>query len=541
MKTLTGGQAVVQGLMQHGVDTLFGVPGVQNDWFYNALHDAGGAIRVIHTRHEQGAAYMALGYAQASERVGVFNIVPGPGFLNATAGLATAQGLNARVLCLVGQIPLAKQGQGSGVLHEIPDQFSILQQLTKWAARVTTPLAAPELVARAFQQINSGRPGPAGLEISMDVLAATGTVGEIPGPYSPMYPTPDESLIEAAAHHLGNAKRPIIYVGSGAQGAAASVRRLAEALEAPVVGYRTGQGIMDGRHHLSIHQPPSHKLWAKTDAVLLIGTHARIPLGRWGVDENMVVIKVDVDPAAHAVIGKPDLAITGRSEDVLPKLLAKLADHNHQRPSMATEMADLKEQWADDVAYMTFQTTYLKAIREALGENGIFVDELTQVGYASRIIMPVYHPRSFITTGYMGTLGYGFPTALGAKVAQPEQPVVSITGDGGFLFASQELATAVQQRIGLVTLVFNNERYGNVQQMQKHNYGGRVIGTDLHNPDIVAMARSFGARASRAETPEAMIQAMREGFDHDIPTVIEVPHGEVPSIDRFRSLGRVRG
>ena len=174
-------------------------------------------------------------------------------------------------------------------------------------------------------------------------------------------------------------------------------------------------------------------------------------------------------------------------------------------------------------------------------KKGIFVDELTQVGYASRILMPVYNPRTFITTGYMGTLGYGFPTALGVKVAKPEQNVVAVAGDGGFLFASQELATAVQQRIGLVTLVFNNERYGNVQQMQKKKYGGRVIGTDLHNPDFVAMARSFGARAARAETSEEMIQAMREGFDHDIPTVIEVPHGEVPSVDRFRALGNARG
>ena len=369
MKTLTGGQAVVQALMHHGVDTLFGVPGVQNDWFYNALHDAGGAIRVIHTRHEQGAGYMALGYAQASNRVGVFNIVPGPGFLNAGASLATAQGLYARVLCIVGQIPLAKQGQGTGVLHEIPDQFSILQQLTKWAARVTTPLAAPQLVAEAFQQILSGRPGPAGLEISMDVLQATGTVGEMPGPFPPVYPKVDESLVEAAANHLGNAKRPLIYVGSGAQGASEFVRSLAEALEAPVVGYRTGQGVMDGRHHLSIHQPPSHKLWAKTDAVLLIGSHARVPMQRWGRDKKMVVIKIDVDPTAHTTVGQPDLAITARAEDALPLLLDKLGTHNHQRPSMASEMAGLKEQWADDTAYMEFQTTYLKAIREGLGEE----------------------------------------------------------------------------------------------------------------------------------------------------------------------------
>ena len=536
---LTGGQAVVQALLHHDVDTLFGVPGIQNDWLYNALYDAGGAIRVIHTRHEQGAAYMALGFAQATDRVGVFSVVPGPGFLNASAALATAQGLNARVLCLVGEIPLPLQGRGTGALHEIPDQFAILKQLTKWAGKVTAPQAAPQLVAEAFHHILSGRPGPAGLEISLDVLQATAALGQMPGPYPPRYPEVDESLIEAAAYHLGRAERPLIYVGSGAQGASGLVRQLAEQLEAPVVGYRTGQGIMDGRHHLSVHQPPSHKLWAETDAVLLIGTHARVPLQGWGRDERMVIIKIDVDPNAHTVVGKPELAITARAEDALPLLLQKLPER--QRPSRATEMAALKEGWADDTAYLAFQTNYLRAIRDALGEDGLFVDELTQIGYASRILMPVYQPRSFITTGYMGTLGYGFPTALGVKVARPNNNVVAVAGDGGFLFASQELSTAVQQRIGLVTLVFNNQAYGNVQQMQKNRYGGRVIATDLQNPDIVAMACSFGARATRVETPEGLVAAMTEAFTHDLPTVIEVPHGDVPTIDRFRALGQVRG
>ena len=179
-------------------------------------------------------------------------------------------------------------------------------------------------------------------------------------------------------------------------------------------------------------------------------------------------------------------------------------------------------------------------IREELGEDGIFVDELTQIGFVSRIVFPVYHPRTFISTGYMGTLGYGFPTALGVKVAKPDVPVISVAGDGGFMFGVQELATAVQQRIGLITLVFNNNQYGNVQQMQKNLYDNRVIATDLHNPDFVKLAKSFGAQGLQATTPQELRQAIQQGLKIDLPTIIEIPVGDVPSVDRFRKLPKVR-
>jgi len=174
-------------------------------------------------------------------------------------------------------------------------------------------------------------------------------------------------------------------------------------------------------------------------------------------------------------------------------------------------------------------------IREELGEDGIFVDELTQVGFASRITYPVYNPRTFISTGYQGTLGYGFPTALGVKIARPDVPVISVCGDGGFMFGVQELATAVQHKIPLIVLLFNNNQYGNVQQMQKNNYGGRVIATDLHNPDFIRMTESYGAQALRATTPAEVRAAIQQGKrTTDVPTVIEVPFTEMPSVDQFR-------
>ncbi len=541
MMELTGGEAIVRALLTHGVDTLFGLPGVQNDWLYNALYDQQDKIRVIHTRHEQGAGYMALGYALARGDVGVCSVVPGPGLLNAAAALATAYGLNAQVLYLVGQIPIGKIGKGEGQLHEIPDQLGILRSLTKWAERINRPAEAPQRVAEAFQQLRSGRPRPVGLEAPMDVLAKREAVPLLPDPLPITEPVVELALLEEAAKILGQAEHPMIFVGGGAQGVSSEVRALAEALQAPVVSYRNGNGVIDGRNDLSLFLPAAHPYWQKTDAVLAIGSYLRNPIKDWGVDQQMKIIRIDVDPASHAIIRQPDLAITARAETVLPQLLERVAHYNHPRASRKAELSALRAAWAEQTTYLGEQLGYLQVIREELGEEGIFVDELTQVGFASRITYPTYHPRTFISTGYQGTLGYGFPTALGVKVARPNVPVIAVTGDGGFMFAVQELATAVQQRIGLVTLLFNNNQYGNVQQMQRELYGNRVIASDLHNPDFVRMAESYGAQAFRATTLDALRSAIRKGLATDLPTLIEIPVGDLPSVDRFRRLPKIRG
>ena len=540
MPRLTGGEAVVGALIAQGVDTLFGLPGIQNDWLYNALYDARDRIRVIHTRHEQGTAYMALGYALARGDVGVYNVVPGPGVLNTTAALATAYGLNAQVLCLTGQIPSHAIGKGTGVLHEIPDQLGLLRSLTKWANRINSPAEAAGLVAEAFWQLRSGRPRPVGLEVPMDVLAQRGEVGPAPVMPAPYHPPVDLDLIDQAAKLLGEAARPLIYVGSGAQGASPQVRALAELLEAPVVGYRTGRGVLDSRHHLSFTLIPSHELWKTADVVLGIGTHLRIPTQRWGIDDRLAIIRIDVDPTSHARIRPPEVPLTARAEDALPLLIDRIPAYNRTRASRRDELAALHARWAARVADLEPQMTYLAIIREELGEHGIFVDELTAVGWTARIAMPVYHPRTFICSGQQGTLGYGFATALGAKVARPDVPVVSVTGDGGFMFNVQELATAVQHRIGVVTLLFNNNRFGNVQNMQQRVYGNRVIASDLHNPDFVRLAESFGAQGLRADTPDQLRAALRRGFSLDGPTLVEIPIDEMISVDRFRDLPRVR-
>ena len=537
----TGGEAVVRGLIAEGVDTIFGLPGIQNDWLYNALFDARDKIRVIHTRHEQGAGYMALGHALATGQPAVYNVVPGPGFLNSTAALATAYAVNAPVLCLTGQIPSHAIGRAQGALHEIPNQLGILRSLTKWAARIDRPAAAPELLATAFHHLRSGRPRPVGIEVPMDVLERREPVADDVSRLADQWPAVEREAIAAAAQRLTAAQRPLIVVGGGALGTSAAIRTLAEALRAPVVANRTGRGVLDSRHELSRALPEAHSYWRDADVVLAIGTNLRVPLQAWGTDQSLCLIRIEVDPTAQNTIRPPDIALTGRAEDVVPLLVAALGGAHRPTTDRIAEFAAHAATWREQSAFMAPHLEYLALIREELGETGIFVEELTQVGFAARIAFPVYHPRTYISTGYQGTLGFGFPTALGVQVARPDVPVISISGDGGFMFGVAELATAVQHRIPVIAIVFNNGQYGNVRQMQQHLYGNRIIATDLVNPDFVKLAESFGAAGFRAESSAELRAAIRAAKAAKTPTVIEVPVGDLPDVDRFRRLPRVRG
>ena len=541
LESLTGGQAVVKSLISQGVNTLFGLPGVQNDWLYNALYDYRDSIRVIHPRHEQAAGYMALGYHLASGNEAVYNIVPGPGFLNSSAALATAYGLNARVLCLVGQTPRSTQGKGWGVLHEIPDQMGVMRSLTKWADEITSPAEAPTLVTEAFQQLREGRPRPVGLEVAMDVLKKREEVDTNVTLRRLKSFTIDEEKIDEAAQLLAGAKRPLIFVSSGAIEASEEVTRLAEWLQAPVFSYRTGKGIVSSRHPLSFPVPAAHDVWAEADVVLGIGSRMRMPLLKWGHGNGLKIISINIDPDDHDCIAEPTVRITCDARQAVETLLHGLPKHGSQRQPDAEGLAALRKSWNAKTAYLEPQATYLRIIREEMPDNGVFVDELTQVGFASRILWETYQPRTYLSTGYMGTLGWGFPTALGAKVAKPNVPVVSVAGDGGLMFAIQELATAVQHKIGVVVVLFNNNLFGNVRSMQEKLYDNRVIATDLHNPDFVKLAHAFGANAARVTTFEGLRSALREAHGESLPTLIEVPVGnDWPSTNTLKALPKIR-
>jgi acetolactate synthase-1/2/3 large subunit len=540
MPLMSGGDAVVRSLLGHGISSIYCLPGVQSDHLFNAMFDVGDALRVVHTRHEQGAAYMALGAALATGKPAVYSVVPGPGFLNSSAALATAYSTGARVLALIGQIPSRAIGKGHGLLHEIPDQIGILRTLTKWAERVERPQDVPQLVGQAFAQLQSGRPRPVGVEVPPDILGAKAEV-ELLAPLPSIPNTPlDEDAIERAASLLGKAESPVIFVGGGALEAADEVRALAERLSAPVVAYRRGKGILDERHPLSHVLPGGHALWAKADVVLAVGTRLQIPVSAWGTDDKLKIIKLEIDPAEIDRLRKPEIGLVGDSAPVLRRLAEHLA-HIPSRPDRVAQSRALQERIAAELAVLAPQVAYLSAIRDVLPDDGVLVDELTQVGYAARSAYETRKARTYISSGYQGTLGWGVATALGVKHALADVPVVALSGDGGFMFNVQELATAVRHRIPIVVIVFNDSAYGNVRNMQKSLHGNRVIGSDLANPDFVKLGESFGIRAHRATDPEGLRRALEASLTVTEPAIIEVPVGDMPSPWQFIDMPKVRG
>ncbi len=346
MPLMSGGDAVVRSLLGHGISTIYCLPGVQSDHLFNAMFDVGDALDAVHTRHEQGAAYMALGAALATGKPAVYSVVPGPGFLNSSAALATAYSTGARVLALVGQIPGPAIGKGHGFLHEIPDQLGILRTLTKAAERVDRPADAPGVIARAFKALRSGRPRPVGVEVPPDMLAARAEIELCP----PLPPDPepplDEDAIEQAADLLAKAECPVIFVGGGALEAAEEVRALAERLTAPVVAYRRGKGVLDDRHPLSHAFPGGHALWPKADVVLAVGTRLQLPLSAWGIDDKLKIIKVDIDRAELDRIRTPEIGLVGDAAPVLRRLAEHLDHLPAMRPDRLARSRALKERIA---------------------------------------------------------------------------------------------------------------------------------------------------------------------------------------------------
>ncbi len=541
MPRLTTAEATVQTLLRHGLDTVYALPGLHNDPLFDAFYHAADGLRVIHPRHEQTAAYMALGAALATGKPQAFSVVPGPGLLNAGAALLTAYGMNAPVLALVGQIPQADIDRGHGHLHEIHDQLGLMRHITKWAERIRSPQEAPRLVSDAIRQAMSGRPRPVALECALDTWARHGEVVLPDGPLPLAEDAIDQEAIEAAARILGRAERPMIVLGGGASDASAEVVKIAETLEAPVSSYRRGRGVVASSHRLAVDMPVGHRLWKEADAVLAIGTRFFIQNTQWGVDPKLKVVRLDIDPDEHDRFRKPDVALVGDAAPQLRALLAALPRHNRPRPTRTEELDGHRGWLAERLSRLEPQVSFLKAIRAALPEDGIFVDEVSQIGFASRVALPIEKPRTFLSPGYQDNLGWGFGTALGAKVAMPDRKVLAIAGDGGFLYQIGELATAARHNIAVVVVVFDNGAFGNVKRIQQERYGNRLIASDLQNPDFCKLADSFGIASFRAEDARQLETALHRAFALNAPALVWVPHGDVPSPWDLIMMPKVRG
>lgn len=522
MALMTGGEAIVAGLLRHSVDTVFGLPGAQIYGLFDGLYKASDRIKVIGARHEQGCAYMALGYARSTGRPGVYSVVPGPGMLNTSAALLTAYGCNAPVLCLTGQVPTAYFGRGRGHLHEMRDQLGTMRHLVKWADRIENAAMAPAMLAQAFHEMTSGRPGPAALEMFWNRFTETMEVEvDTPSP-APLALPVDLGRIEEAAVLIRNAAAPMIFVGGGAVDAADEIAELAELLGAPVVALRNGRGIVGEDRELGVNIASGFPLWKDTDLLIGIGTRLEITGWRWGKPPaGLKTIRIDIDPV-EARCYPSDIDITADASGATRALLAAARKTARSHPGRRDAIRRAKEETSRAIQAVQPQIDYLRVIRDVLPRDGFFVDDLSQVGFASWFGFPVYRPRSYISSGHQGTLGSGFGTALGVKVANPDKAVISVCGDGGFMFAVQELATAVQYNIAVAVIVFNNAAFANVRRDQQMRFEGHVIGAELVNPDFVKLAESFGVSASRVKSPDELKPALEKALAADRPVLIEV-------------------
>lgn len=533
--------AIVDSLVANGVDTFFGLPGVQTYPLFDAVQRRANAIRTIGSRHEQGIAYMAFGYARSTGKLGVFCAVPGPGVLNTTAAMCTALGSCSPMLCLTGEVPTQFKGRGRGHVHELPDQLGILERLTRYAAHIDSPAEVPHRMKEAISAAVSGRPGPAALSICWDTLGEESEIGPaLNAGVSAPAPTDPDQVAECVKLILG-ARRPMIFTGSGAQHAAPEIAALAERIGAPVVGFRGGRGVVGEDQPLGINMVAALRLWPQIDLMIGIGSRLELPFMRWSSPTSLVrrlkgrkLIRIDVDPTEMDRLDV-DGPLVADSAVGVNSLLEALDAAGFTPCPDRDAIAEAKARAAVEVRKVQPQVDYLDVIRKVLPPDGLFVEELSQVGFTSNFAYPVYRPRTYVSCGFQGTLGFGFPTALGVKVAHPDKPVVSVTGDGGFMFAMPELATAVQHGIGLVTLVFDNGGYGNVRRDQMNRFGGRVIGADLINPDFVKLAESFGVDAVAVDNPAALQPALERALGLAAPALIHVrvPRGSESSPWKF--------
>ena len=531
MPHLTGAQAAIATLRAHGVDTIFGIPGVHTLPLYDAMRDEPG-LRHVLARHEQGAGFMAEGYARATGRAGVALTITGPGVTNVATPVASAYADSVPLLVVSTSLPRAAAGRPMGLLHEMKDQLGVMESLAGWTRAVQRVDEIPDALRDAMRALRSGRPRAAYVQIPLDLLEAeTDAAIAEPAPVEPARPA--QAHIQAAAELLAAARRPLIVAGAGvtAAGANDALARLATLLGAPVLLGGKSRDVLPADFPLAIattgYGLPREllELVGSSDAVLVVGSKlgaertggGRLPL-------PAALAQIDVDPAEIGRQYPARAGVVGDAELALTRLCAELEGAPRERESRAAEVAAAREALRGGVrrAYGD-SVALLDALRDALPRDGIVVADMTMLGYASAEYLPVYQPRTYIHACELCTIGCGLPLALGASIAAPGRPVVALCGDGGVLLNVGELATAVQERIPVIAVVFNDATYTAVKSDQQRRFEGRYIATDLAAPDYVALARSFGARGLRAEGPEALREAITEALGYDGPSVIDVP------------------
>ena len=529
MARMTGGRAVARALRAEGVEVVFGIVGTHNVQIFDGLYDEPD-LRVVTTRHEQGAGFMADGYARATGRIAACVVVPGPGLTNAMTAIGQAYSDSVPLLAITGQNPTDRLDRALEDFHELRDSVRIAGAVTASAARVTDAAGIPAAVHEAVRVMRSRRPRPTFLEVPMDVLAGEAEVEMLqPAEDFPRASGSPEAVARAATL-LKSARRPIVIAGGGvisAEGGAA-LRGVAERLGAPVITTCHGKGAIPDDHPLALGDGWGRlkffdELFAEADACLAVGTRFDVVTDyRQGAGLPDPLVHVDIDPAVINQLRPSSVGIVGDARLVLERL----ADELGGTPAATSwcDVAAVRAQKRAQIEELAGPVLgMLDALRAAIPRDAIVVDDLCLPGYWAVPALEVYEPRTFLHPGTYGTLGFALPAAIGAQLGRPDRWAVSLSGDGGFLYTSQELATAVQQGLNLIAIVFNDNAYGALRLFQDRHYKGRQIGVELRNPDFGLLGQAYGAHGVKLRDHEELGPAVADAIARGGPTVIECP------------------
>jgi acetolactate synthase-1/2/3 large subunit len=527
MQRMTGGQAVAAALKAEGIDHIFGIVGTHDCPLFDAVV-GDPAFKVVTVRHEQGASLAAAGYARASGKIAACFVVPGPGLTNALTGMGMAYAESAPMLVVGGQNNLAQLEREGGHFHELANSVSVAASVCGYATRAAAVADVPKIVREAVRAMRSARPRPAYIEMPLDVQSGTAEIAIAPAEEYAK-PAGDPAAIERAVRAVQSAKRPFIFAGGGANNAqaAAALVRVAEALGAPVATSMFAKGAMDERHALSLGDGWGRlnvydDLLAQADLALVVGSRIDVVSDvNVGARFPQRMVQIDIDPLIVGQRRPVEVGVVGDAALVLESMAGLLGAAKKAGSWFDIDGFKRRKQAAMiERTGPVMQVT--RDLRAALPDDAIFVDDLTLVGYWMPMLMEIYRPRTLIHPGTYGTLGYSLPAAIGAKLACPQQPVISLSGDGGFLFTVQELATARALNLDLVAVVFNDNAFGAIRKFQDRVFSGRHIGDALVNPDFAKLGEAFGAKGVCVEAKE-LGAAVRRAVDAGGLWLIEVP------------------
>ncbi len=538
MENMNGGKALMKALEKEGVKEVFGLPGGMNLPMYDELYKSD--IRHILVRHEQSAAHMADGYGRVSRKPGVCFATSGPGATNLLTGIATAQADSAPMIAVTGQVPIKMIGKDA---FQESDIIGMANPCVKYSFQPRTSAEIPEVVRKGFYIAATGRPGPVLIDIPKDVQQNEAQMNfpdefKIRG-YHP-WTDPDITQIEKAIVMLLSAEKPIILAGGGViiSSAFAELQSIAELLMIPVVTTFKGKGSFPENHPLSLGPIGMHghaeanKLMIEADCVLAIGTRfSDRSVGTFEeFEKRLKIIHMDVDTAEIGKNQTTSVAVVGDVQAtlrIMVKLLIQKGIKKTEGNTWLKHVKEVKEYWRDNLKLPTGEMTaakILRKLREVLPKESITTTEVGQHQMWASLFFDVIHPGTFFSSTGLGTMGWGFPAAIGAKVARPDVPVVDIAGEGSFNMTENSLATSVLDNIPVIVFLVNNFSLGMVAQWQRTFYDRRMIGIDLKNcPDYVKLAESYGAQGIRAQSLDELEKAIKVGLKSDVTTVIDIP------------------